>query len=153
MKLRIILQKGKKYFYCPNGSILKATEQDLLSLLNNFKKPNQFKGNDGFWSNKVSDMEDAPGQTLAYVDDANKLIVISSDVFIGLLKENVKYISAAEYAVLHGKSKPTIKSICPRIEGAYKTSAGWLIPENAPYPEDKRANNGGHSTAKKKVEV
>ena len=32
-----------------------------------------------------------------------------------------------------------VKRLCDegRIEGAHKISSGWLIPENAPYPERK----------------
>ena len=151
MKLRLVLHSKKMYLYCSNGSIHNATSKDIKKLLMNFKNPNIFRGSDGFWDNGVASIDTAPGITLAYVDDANRLIVADESIFDGLLKEEKEYISATEYALLHKKSRASIKNICRdnKIPGAYKTSSGWLIPKDAPYPKDGRASNGGHSTSKK----
>lgn len=146
MKLRLVRRYKAFHIYCSNGSILNPTEEDLKNLLTCFKKPNIFKGDAGFWRNQIANMEDAPGETLAYIDDTNKLVILDEKIFLNILKDDKKYISASEYAEKHGKSRATIKKMCltERINGAYKTSSGWLIPENAPYPEDGRANNGGY---------
>ena len=82
-------------------------------------------------------MDDAAGITLAFVDDANKLVILSDNLFSP--EKQIVYISATEYAEMHGKSRPSIKNMCAagRIPGAYKTSSGWLIPKDAPYPERK----------------
>lgn len=140
MKLRLVQHYKVTYIYCSNGTILKPTEQDIIRLLTSFKKPNQFKGNDGFWNGEIADIENAPGETLAYVDDTNKLIILNEKVFDGLLKESVSYISANEYAEVNGKGKAIVKRLCleGRIPGAQKLSTGWLIPKDAPYPEDGR---------------
>lgn len=92
-------------------------------------------------------MEDADGETLAYIDDSNKLIVLNDKTFAEIVQKEEKYISASEYAAQHDKGNAIIKRLClaGKLPGAYKTSSGWLIPENAPYPEDgrtKRAKKG-----------
>ena len=137
MKLRLIEYRKERFLLCPNGSIMKVNDEVLSQLLCGFKKAKSFKGNDGYWNTLSPSMEDAYGDTLAFVDDSNKLVIISDRLFAP--EKKVKYISATEYAELHGKSRPSVKNMCAagRIPGAYKTSSGWLIPEDAPYPERK----------------
>ena len=137
MKLRLIEYRKERLLLCPNGSIMKVNDEVLSQLLCGFKKAKSFKGNDGYWNTLSPSMEDAYGDTLAFVDDSNKLVIISDQLFAP--EKKVKYISATEYAELHGKSRPSVKNMCAagRIPGAYKTSSGWLIPEDAPYPERK----------------
>ena len=122
---------------CPNGSILKADKENLNKLLTNFKRAQNFKGTE-FWNTTYAQMEDVPGMTLAFVDDANKLVILSEKLFTS--EKRTVYISTTEYADLHGKCRATIKNLCKadRIEGAYQTTAGWLIPKDAPYPERKK---------------
>lgn len=136
MKLRVVTYRTQMYILCPNGSKLKANNDALNRLLSDFRKPSSFKGEDGYWNDKVSAMEDAAGETLAFVDDSLKLVIISDNLYA---TKNINYISATEYARKHGKSRPMVKRLCDegRIEGAYKISSGWLIPEGAPYPERK----------------
>ena len=136
MKLRVILDKGEKFILCPNGSKIKMNREVLFSLLKNFNKPSSFKGEDGFWKSFIANMEDVPGKTIAYVDDTYNLVTLSTTLYEDLVE---KYISATDYAEMHGKSRALIKRLCSegRIEGVYKTSSGWFIPELAPYPERK----------------
>ena len=121
---------------CPNGSILKADKENLNKLLTNFKRTQFFKGAE-YWNTNNAQMDDVPGVTLAFVDDANKLVILSDKLFAP--EKQIVYISTTEYAELHGKCRATIKNLCKaeRIEGAYQTTAGWLIPKDAPYPERK----------------
>lgn len=140
MKLRLVKRENDLYLYCMNGSILNPTKQDLARLLTEFTKPQSFKGENGYWSTAISRIEDAPGETLAYVDDAKKLIVLSGKIFADVVQKEEKYISATEYAERFGRCRATVKNLCVagRLPGAYKTSSGWLIPENTPYPQDGR---------------
>ena len=140
MKLRL-LKKGKKTFlYCMNGSIIEPTPEVLVQMLTAFSKPQAFKGTDGYWNDRMASMEDAGGETLAYVDDTNKLIILNENTFRALVTNEIKYISASEYAAKHNKSRASIKNLClaEKLPGAYKTSAGWMIPEDTPYPADGR---------------
>lgn len=138
MKLRVIEQRKQKLILCPNGSIMKADKDTLLKLLTSFKKLKSFKGEEGYWNGDTANMEDVYGLTLAYVDDMNRLIVLSDKLFE--VEKQVTYISATEYAELHGKSRATVKKLCAegRIPGISKNSSGWLIPADAPYPERKQ---------------
>lgn len=145
MKLRLIKTKKETQILCSNGSIIEATPKTLSELLVGFKRSFVFKGNERFWSNTCSNIEDVKGETLAYVDDRGALVILNQDAFVSVVMRD-NYISTTEYANKIGKSRPSIKNMCAagRIPGAYKTSSGWLIPENAPYPEDGRSNNGGY---------
>ena len=139
MKLKLVIDKGTKILYCPNGSILTVDDQVLSRLLTEFNAPTKFKGTDGCWNYINSNMADAPGKTLAIVDDHLNLIVYSHKAFeeIG---QPADYISPSEYAELHGKSHSLIKRLCEegRITGAKKIRSCWLIPKDAPYPERKK---------------
>lgn len=137
MKLRVIEYKKGRFVLCTNGSILKADKDVLNRLLTDFKKAKSFRGNDGYWNREVPSMEEAAGITLAFVDDANKLVILSDKLFAP--EKQITYVSATEYAEMHSKCRATIKNLCSagRIPGAYKTSSGWLIPDDAPYPERK----------------
>lgn len=139
MKLKLVLECGKRFLCCPNGSILIADDSVLQRLLTDFKKPNSFKGEDGCWNDVICDMKDVKGQVLAIVDDSLNLVIYSNKTFEGFQTSEV-YISASEYAELHQKSHPRIKKLCEdgRIPGAQKNRSGWLIPQNAPYPERKK---------------
>lgn len=148
MKLRLLKQNGKLFIYCLNGTIMAVDDDALIKLLTSFDKPHLFKGTDGVWNKHFADMSEVVGETLAYVDDTKKLVVLNNNVFSGVLKETKQYVSVTEYAKMHGKCRASVKNMCKegRIEGIYKTSSGWLIPSDAPYPPRKN----GVSDAQKK---
>lgn len=135
--LRVIKSKKETLLLCPNGSIAKVDSKILLRLLTDFLNPKSFKGKSGTWNNLYSEMEKYPGETLAFVE--RERLIIKDHKLFESLKTETEYISAQEYADLHGKSKPMVKTLCKkgRIEGIKKHSTGWLIPKNAPYPERK----------------
>ena len=138
MKLRLVKQRTKLLFLCPNGSIIKADNDELLRLLTRFNSPNNFKGHDGVWNSINSDIQNYPGQTVAYINDQNKLVILDEKLFSFMGKDNL--ISVTEYADKHGKGRAIVKRLCAdgRIEGAEKHSIGWMIPANAPYPKRKK---------------
>lgn len=51
-----------------------------------------------------------------------------------------RYLTTAEYGKKYGKDRVQIRNYCAegRIDGVIHLNGIWLIPENAPYPEDKR---------------
>lgn len=138
MKLRLVAIGKKKYLYCPNGSIMTADQNVLVRLLHEFHKPSSFRGEDGYWTEQTPDMEEAKGKTLAVVDESLSLIVHSPKAFDEVTGP-VEYISASEYADLHGCTPAIIKRYCydDRIEGAQRIRGCWLIPKDAPYPDRK----------------
>ena len=140
MKLRLLKASNTLYMYCQNGSILIPTSHDLIRLLTSFSKPHTFKGEYSYWNTTLSNMEDASGETLAYIDDANKLIVLNEKTFSKIVQKEEAYVSVSEYAVMYDKCRATVKNLCVagKLPGAYKTSSGWLIPKDAPYPLDGR---------------
>lgn len=139
MKLRLVLVNDQICLYCLDGSVINATDEVLMRLLTEFDAPAKFKGNDGRWDIVSCDIENARGTTLAVVDDSLNLVVYNKKTFVSLAKPE-KYLSSSEYAELHNKSHPLIKRLCQegRIPGAQKNRSGWLIPQDAPYPERKK---------------
>ena len=139
MKLRLIKTKSGIQLLCPNGTIINANKDVLIKLLTSFKLPRQFDGKDGYWNNNVSDMDDVKGETLAYVDYRDDLVVINANTFRDIVMP-INYVSAAEYASMHHKGRAIVKRHCKdgKIPGAELHSTGWLIPKDAPYPEDAR---------------
>jgi len=147
MKLRLVKTDKILLLYCPDGSIMEVSEEVLVKFLKHFNAPSSFQGKDGFWKFVAQNMESAPGQTLAYVDDDKKLIILNAKVFRSVfISTDPKYISVSEYAEKHNKGCAIVKRYCleGRIKGAYKSSMGWVIPEDAPYP--KRLAKGTSST-------
>lgn len=149
MKLRLIRQNGELKLLCANGSTLDVDKKVLTSLLTDFKHPSKFKGLTSFWSFTCSNIEDVPGEMLAYVDEANRLIIYDENLFSEIV-ESSAYISVTEYANLHGKGRAIVKKLCleGRIPGAQKHSTGWLIPKNTPYPKDNRFSKSDQKTKK-----
>ncbi len=139
MKLRLIKTKSGIQLLCPNGTIINANRDVLIKLLTSFKFSRRFDGKDGYWNNFIIDMDDVKGETLAYVDSRNNLVVINCDTFLDAVQSK-DYISATEYANIHNKDKAIVKRHCMngRIPGAELHSLGWLIPRDAPYPERKQ---------------
>lgn len=139
MKLRLVLKNRNLYLYCGDGSIIEADNEVLWDLLTKFNSPCDFVGGTRYWNKTTSEMENAKGTTLAYVNDDYELVICDKDAFSDL-KNTADYISPSEYAELHGKSHSLIKRLCEenRISGAKKIRSCWLIPQNAPYPERKK---------------
>ena len=142
MKLRLIKTKEGMKLLCLNGSMMDVDKDVLVKLLTCFKRPWLFDGKDGYWSTNVSDINDVKGETLAYVDYRDDLVIINGNAFIELV-EHKEYISAAEYAEMHSKGKAIVKRNCKdgRIPGAKLLSTGWIIPKDAPYPPDSRCTS------------
>lgn len=51
-----------------------------------------------------------------------------------------RYVSTPDYAEMHGKERKQITNYCKeeRIPGVIRTGKNYLIPIDAPYPNDKR---------------
>ena len=81
------------------------------------------------------------GDTIAIVDDAGNLTIYNQFFFVDSMKGlKVKFLSAADYARKHGRQSSAVRKLCRegRIRGAQNTEAGWVIPEDSPYPTDAR---------------
>ena len=138
MKLRLLKTRKGVKLLCPNGSVMDVNEDVLTSLLTSFRNPNSFKGEAGTWSHLAPTMDEIKGETLAYVDERPALIIFNDEIFLNIVRQK-EYISVSEYAAKHDKCRATIKNLCVagRLPGAYKTSSGWLIPSDTPYPDRK----------------
>ncbi|MBR1742317.1 MAG: hypothetical protein IJ733_10730 [Lachnospiraceae bacterium] len=93
--------------------------------------------------------EDSGSDKVCTVTGDGALVIYDLTAFLSLLpegkvQEGPKYLSTTEYGKRHKMSAAMIKVHCQngRLKGAYKLGSRWYIPENAPYPEDRRSGNG-----------
>ena len=145
MKLRMVYNNKKTQLYCCDGSILNVDDVVLRMFCISFKSPSLFSGNDGTWNINTSNIEKAPGKTLAYVSDDEQLCIVNANPFYELISSvgDNEYITLKEYAENHDKGVAIVKRLCDKkeITGAVKKGGCWFIPINAPYPDDKRKRN------------
>lgn len=81
------------------------------------------------------------GEVVAQIEDDGRLTVFSSKLFNTLfLPDDTKYLTTKEYAEKFGKTRSLVLRHCreQRIPGAIQKGSTWLIPEEAPYPQDGR---------------
>ena len=153
MKSAVIKFKGINEYIMllPDKTVIKADDNLLREFLTNFKNADTStllrNGTMGKWTDDDPTLRKA--RNYAYITDDNDLVILDFEPFMPLFRVRevvVKMMSPEDYAKKHGKSKEQVKALCQqgRIQGAYKiNSRSWVIPENAPYPEDNRLTAGG----------
>ena len=140
MKARLVKLGETVNILCPNGTVCKANPSLMTHFFSNFDKPGVFTGKDGVWNKQFLDMSEYPGETLAYITDDLKLVVLAAwSIEMALLPADPsqrKLLTVKEYAKKHDRSKELIKAFVRdgRIMGAEKIGRQWFIPEDAPYP-------------------
>jgi len=62
------------------------------------------------------------------------------------------YITVKDYAIKYGVAERTVRQKLQgnKIPGAQKIGRDWLIPADAPYPEDSRIKSGKYVGWRKK---
>ena len=144
MKLRVVSKGEHLLLYCSDQTILKIDDDTLRLLFIGYKNESSFSGQDGKWD-EYENIEDAPGKTLAYVNDNDELCIVDANPFYKLISSvgNSEYITLKEYAEMHSKGEARIKVLCKnqQLAGAVRKGGCWFIPINAPYPQDGRKSN------------
>lgn len=145
MKLRVVSKDKELLLYCLDGTIQKLNDDALKMLFIGYPNTSMFSGKDGYWNTTKLSMEEAPGTTVAYVNDENELCIGDANPFYKLISSagNSEYITVQEYAKMHNKGEARIKVLCSEylLSGAVKRGSRWFIPINAPYPKDKRSKS------------
>jgi len=139
MKARLIRDDDELRLLLCNGQLIKISESDAKRFLLTYDYPNHYSGDDT-WDYPIS-MADYDGETLAVVNDDGELIIKNADFLRSVLFQNeINYVTAPEYAEMHGKKRSIVMRHCreDRIPGATQVGTTWIIPENAPYPPDTR---------------
>jgi len=79
-------------------------------------------------------------KTMFVIDKSNN--ITASPEFMRRLFRHIpsEYITVSEYAELKGKNRSLVNRLCNegRIPGVVRKGLQWLIPRDAPYPEDAR---------------
>lgn len=134
---------------CEDGTInSEPSDDDLYYILTSFKEIEKLTGDsEKRWDKEYSDMEDYTGELLAFVNEADELIIWDFDPFKHLLKNlnKEKLLSVSEYAIKAGKSQAIVRRYCAngKLSGAIKISlpnnkdGAWMIPDVL-WPSDNR---------------
>lgn len=134
---------------CEDGTIIsEPSDGDLYYILTSFKEIEKLTGDsEKRWDKEYSEMEDYSGKLLAFVNEADELIIWDFNPFKHLLKNQneEKLLSVSEYAIRAGKSQAIVRRYCAngKFPGAIKISLTnnkdgvWMIPD-VPWPSDER---------------
>lgn len=160
MKARLVKVDNDVKILCTDGTISQASPSLMTYFFTRFDEIGIFTGNDGNWSKDYLDMSEYPGETLAYVTDDEKLVVLSSwaaeQAIVPAASDTSKLLTIIEYAKKHNRSKEIIKTFVRngRISGAVMMGRQWFIPEDAPYPveEASRKPTSGRTPCSRKAD-
>jgi len=150
MKVRLLEDKDGFWILLDNGNVLPVTKERLRNMLVNldilYSSCEQLSQECTLtkWNYEYPDMQCVPGETYAYITDTLDVVISNFGPFLCLF-DDVNYtiedlIRASDYAKKHNRSVEQIKVLCRagRIPGATKIGRDWVIPKDAPYPEDWR---------------
>ena len=136
---RLIKVNKDMFFLCMDGTVAIADDIMLIRIFTGFREPEKLSGNHGIWNRFGINMEDVPGETLAYIWH-DMLHIQDSSAFNSLLSmvNPNEYISVSDYAKKNERSVSRIKKLCSenRIPGAIQMGGQWFIPKKASYPVD-----------------
>lgn len=143
MQARIVKLNENYFILFLDGSISVCGKREFNLFMKSSKNITDYSGGINRWDTQYKNMEDYPGETISVITDDGSILIKDLTPFRFLFtynQETEKDISASDYAKKHGKSVEQIKVLCRnnKIKGARKFGRDWLIPENAPYPEDGR---------------
>ena len=139
MKARLLYDGESVVLLTADGKTKKMTLVQGRQFFGSYNDASHYAGVKAVLSEK--EMMQYGGDTIAVVDSDGKLIVHDSEYFFAALNSApVVFLSAVDYAAKHNKRSGVVRQHCTkgRIPGAQVTGAGWIIPEDAPYPEDAR---------------
>lgn len=134
---------------CEDGTIIsEPSDDELYYILTSFKEIEKLTGDlEKRWDKEYSEMEDYSGELIAFVNEADELIIWDFNPFKHLLKNlnEEKLLSVSEYATKEGKSQAIVRRYCAngKFLGAKKISLPnskdgvWMIPD-VPWPSDNR---------------
>ena len=157
MKARLVKYGENVDLLCSDGTIIHTQNSLRRKFFLHFDETEIFTGTEK-WAGKFLDMTDYPGETLAYVSDDKKLVVVDPAMLREALKTEDStagfrgMLTTIEYAQKHNKSKEMIKAFCNdgRIIGAKKVGRQWFIPEDAPYPIEEKSQKPTAGRTKRK---
>lgn len=140
MKARLIRNEGTITLMLCSGTVILMNEDKVREFFCSYNDSSAYDMTRVI-DTYVQNMIMCPGETLAYVNDENDLVIRNPQFFTGLFTiYSGDYITAQEYAERHGKTSAIIKRFCRdnRIPGAIKIGGRWCVPENTKYPQDSR---------------
>ena len=147
MRAALFQIEKTKELLCEDGTIIsEPTDDDLVYMLTSFKDIEKLTGDSEIrWDKEYSEMEDYSGELLAFVNEADELIIWDFNSFKHLLKNlnEEKLLSVSEYAIKAGKSQAIVRRYCAngKFPGAIKIpllnnkEGAWMIPD-IPWPSD-----------------
>ena len=126
----LVMESGSYSLILANGTTTNLDKEQVRQFILTFNDPSIY----GSIEPQVIKSE---GMPLAKIDAHGNLVLSEPTLLLNVFQKEVRYISAAEYADLHGKGHGIIYRFCQngRIPGAILINRRWWIPEGTPYPE------------------
>lgn len=162
MKARLIKRNNQDCeLYLQNGYCYKVDNHILTLMLRQFQiLADLLVDVEAYsnWSDNYSDISVIPGETAAYINDNDELVIRNYQPF-DILWHNIKIdyseiMVCEEYAAAVGKSPEQVKQFLrqDRIPGARKIGRDWVVPRSSidKYPLDNRVTAGGKYSKYKK---
>ena len=133
MKVRLVALENDYILLAIDGTHLTLTEAEVKGFIFNYKEyiPHV---------HRQSKIEKYEGETLAYINNEDNLVIASLEFLRKFFADSIPYISVAEFAAKYGKKTGIVSRLCvqKRIPGAIKKGRDWHIPAYAAYPDDAR---------------
>lgn len=144
MKARLIqIDEVMQILLC-TGRILNVDARGALAFLKTYNDPSHYEGTSK-WNNEIVTMDKYDGLTIATVTDQGILVVENADLFRFILETGIpRLLTANEYAARYKRDETRVRRLCRegRLAGAVQKGTVWIIPEDAPFPEDERRREG-----------
>ena len=147
MKAKLITHRGIYYLYLDEETIVPMRTDNVKNFLRNYSEDSYYENLINQYSvpalkRKFSDIP----TVLAIVEEDNVLTIKDPTLISRLFSPQTesKFISTEDFAVKHGKKRAIVLRMCRegRIDGARLINSVWVIPSDAPYPEDGRKSKG-----------
>lgn len=154
MKARLLTANGEIVLLLNTGRIIKCTKETAMQFIKNYDS-NEYISDVNKWSYEIT-MGEFEGETIAIVDQDGRLIIEHPKFFRYILTAPpINYLTINEYAEKYNKARGIIARFCRdgRLEGAINKGSSWLIPEDAPYPEDTRGRKRILPTAEEELNL
>lgn len=139
MKARLTFIHDQIELLTSNGKIKPLSLSDARDFLLSFDSPKHYLG-EGTWDYGGIDMVEYGGTCIAHVSDNNTITILNGSLFRKIMSAPTSYLTTSEYAKKVGKQRAIVIRMCNngRIPGAMQKGTTWLIPADAPYPDDAR---------------
>ena len=141
MRLKLYKHNENYCLIVSSGVMRIISKAEALDVIFNFDNHlNETSGETPF----SSYFDSYPGELIAALSKEGCLTIHNAQLYREILtpsSDEFPYLCLSAYADKHNRTASNVRKHCraSRIPGAILVGPTWLIPKNAPYPDDNRA--------------